>query len=94
MVKAIKQTALRMVFVLEIALFTVLYFFGAHGIQALVQLRHKNSAFEVTIADLEKEVDGLEVRLSEWDADPFYKEKVAREQLQMARKGDMVYYVR
>jgi len=28
-----------------------------------------------------------------WQTDDFFKEKVAREQLQMARKGDELFYI-
>ena len=37
---------------------------------------------------LKNEIAQLEKEMYAWQTDDFYKEKIAREQLQMARKGD------
>ena len=46
---------------------------------------------EITL--LQKEMVSLECDIASWETDDFYKEKVAREQLQMARKGDILFYI-
>jgi cell division protein FtsB len=48
---------------------------------------------EQDILVLKKEVQDLQEELVAWQTDPFYKEKVAREQLQMARPGEELFYI-
>jgi hypothetical protein len=42
---------------------------------------------------MKDEIEQLEQEIYAWQTDDFYKEKVAREQLQMARKGDELFYI-
>ena len=50
-------------------------------------------ALEMQLKQLQKEIDALEEEIYVWQTDDFYKEKIAREQLQMARKGDKLFYI-
>lgn len=91
--KKIKKIVMRSFFAFEIILFIFFYFFGAYGLQAMVQLKRENSYLLQEIVSLGQEITHLEQEINAWITDPFYKEKVAREQLQMARSGDQIYYL-
>lgn len=75
------------------------FFFGYHGwfgkygfliVRAInaeyVQLTTEINELSFAIALLEKDI-------KEWYTHPFYQEKIAREELHMARKDDEVYYI-
>ena len=88
-----KQYLLRGFFVLEILIFSGIYFFGAHGLHNVWRMQHENSTAQHALNSLQAEVNHLEDELYAWQHHPFYKEKLAREQLQMARPGEQIYYV-
>ncbi len=56
------------------------------------RLKHENFLIEAEIDQLKKLIEKLEIGIKEWQKYEFYKEKIAREELQMAREGDYIYY--
>lgn len=88
-----KRIALRIFFTLEILVFTIVYFVGPQGIQTLWRLQGENDELANQINGLHTEIDSLQGKIVAWNTHDFYKEKVAREQLQMARKGEQIYYI-
>lgn len=90
--RVVKKKILRLFFSVEVLVFTAVYLFGAHGIQTLMGLKKENNALLVDIESLKQEVVALESDIAIWQSDDFYTEKIAREQLQMAKKGDTIYY--
>ena len=48
----------------------------------------------VSTDQLQQEVKTIQEDIDLWKTDDFYKEKIAREQLQMARKGDKLFYIK
>jgi cell division protein FtsB len=91
--KEIKRTILRVFFGLELVAFTGIYFFGPHGKQRLWQLNQENVTIIAQIDSLKADVHTLEQHIVQWNTHPFYKEKIAREQLQMACKDEKIYLV-
>ncbi|MFI5332661.1 MAG: septum formation initiator family protein [Candidatus Babeliales bacterium] len=89
-----KPYLLRGFFGIEVLVFAWLYFFGAQGLHTLWRMQHEHSTAEHTLVVMQKEVNSLEHELHAWQHHPFYKEKLAREQLQMARPGEQIYYLR
>ena len=89
----IKQSILRIFFVLEIAVFICVYLLGAHGVQLILQLKKENRQLSQEIMALNTTINTLEQELFAWNATPFYKEKFAREQLQMAREGEIIFFL-
>lgn len=69
---------------LEICVFCFYYGWGDHGFKAVLRLKHENAATVAKIDRLHTEVDALNVRISDLKAYPWYKEKIAREELQLA----------
>jgi len=91
--KIYKKTILRFFFVIEIIIFLGVYFFGGNGLRYLNHLKSENNVVKYKILALKNEICKLEKDIQDWNVNDFYKEKVAREQLQMAKRGDMIYFV-
>jgi cell division protein FtsB len=93
MVKDIKKLTLRIFLALEIILFSLFYIFGSQGLQALMRLRHQNIILHNELESIQQDVKNLELELVDWRKNQFYKEKIAREQLQMARPEEDIYFL-
>ena len=88
-----KRTIMRVVFTVEVVLFGWFYYYGVGGMRDIAQLHEENSGLEQQIARAHQEIALKEQELSSWKSDPFYKEKLAREQLHMAKEGEEIYLV-
>lgn len=88
-----KRHMLRIFFMFEIVVFAGIYFFSAQGLQVLQGMQKENELVYEKITYLNNEIAVLEEEVSEWENNSFYKEKIAREELQMAKKGDEVYFL-
>ncbi len=88
-----KRHILRIVFASEVLIFVGMYLLSPHGVRALRSMQKENEQVAVKIAELQKELQTLEAEVAEWDNNSFYKEKIAREQLQMAKSSDEVYFL-
>ena len=86
-----KKLFLRAFFVVEVFLFVLFYLFGAHGLRALRSHEEKNKQIQHEIQQLTSEIKQMREELAAWQSDSFYKEKYARERLQMARKNEEIY---
>lgn len=93
MVKIYWRSFVYIFLVCECVCFLVVYYAGTDGILTMWSARQINEDKERALCMLKNEVDDLKKQLHQWDSDIFYKEKVAREQLQMARSGDTIYYL-
>ncbi len=88
-----KRWVIKLIFAGELLFFSATFFFGSHGVQALHELNKEIGLLQREIVTLEDEVVALEVDITQWRDNDFYKEKMAREQLQMARSDERVYYI-
>jgi len=88
-----KKMLMKVVLVCEMAGFGHIYFFGSNGIKSLQTHKRVVQDLKKDIMVLDEEIAQLEKEIYAWQTDDFYKEKVAREQLQMARKGDELFYI-
>lgn len=89
----IKKMLMKVLLVCEMAVFGHIYFFGSNGITSLQAQKKVVEDLKSDIMILNGEIAQLEKEIFAWQTDDFYKEKVAREQLQMARKGDELFYI-
>lgn len=89
----LKRIFMKIVLCVEMVLFGYVYFFGINGIAALQNQKLNVATLQKNIMLLNDEIARLKNEIYAWQTDDFYKEKVAREQLQMARKGDELFYV-
>lgn len=88
-----KKIFMRVLLVVEMVAFGHIYFFGRNGFNVLQNQRNGVVELQNNIVMLDQEVALLEKEIYVWQTDDFYKEKIAREQLQMARKGDELFYI-
>ena len=89
----IKKIAMRSFLVLELMAFGYIYMYGKNGMASLHKQRMILFGLEEHVMQIKNEIEVLEKEIYVWQSDDFYKEKIAREQLQMARKGDELYYI-
>jgi cell division protein FtsB len=82
---------MRIGFAGEILIFCWVYFLGQQGMRTIAHMRQENVATQHAIGMLKEDVAGLEFEIKQWQTNMAYKEKYAREQLQMARAGEFVY---
>ena len=88
-----KRILVRTFFSVEVMIFCCVYMCGKNSITSLVELQKDNRTLQGQLQEEELKIAQLEGKISQWELDPFYKEKIAREQLQMARAGEHVYYI-
>lgn len=91
--REIKRLFLRFFFGMEVVFFIGFYVCGPHGVKTLKALSNENNQLQLEITHARQEVIELEQKIVQWNTYPFYKEKIAREQLQMACKGEEIYYL-
>lgn len=88
-----KKIVVRAFLVVEIVFFVTMYFVSPDGLMAVTKRKMENKQLADSLCQLREEIKKLEIETKKWEIDPFYREKVAREQLQMARPDDEVYYI-
>jgi cell division protein FtsB len=71
---------------------TYLFIYGTHGWHKVWCLQRQLAQQQAIIAQKKQSVAQLICELDAWKYDHFYKEKVAREQLQMGRKDEIIFY--
>lgn len=86
-----KRYIARLIFSLEILIFGGFYFLGSNGIMKMVEMKESSMLLEKEIAVLSADVEELHSQIAVQKSHPFFKEKIAREQLQMARAHEEVY---
>ena len=86
-----KRTMLRLLFSAELFVFAWFYYYGSHGLHTVYDLREENVTLEHEIVAMKDALTAQEAEVVCWQTDPFYKEKLAREQLHMAKEGEQVY---
>lgn len=82
-----------LILLIEIILVTGWYFFGKQGYPQIQAMRSENKTLDERIAQSKNSIQLLEQQIADWQHYPFYKEQVAREQLQMMQPGDEIYYI-
>jgi cell division protein FtsB len=78
---------------LEVVLFFGNYFIADNGFPAIMAMQQENSQLLTEIGSIKNDLHMLEEKLIAWHSCPYYQEKIAREQLHMARKDESIYYV-
>lgn len=88
-----KKAVSRFVFMLELVVGLYLYLLGSGGIIQTAVLAHENHALERELTQLHSACTALQAQIEAWTHDSFYLEQCAREQLQMARADEEIYFV-
>lgn len=79
--------------VIQVIILTYGYVRGKNGIHIVQKLKHSTEQAAQRVVQLQHKIDVIEHEIELWDTHSFYKEKIAREHLHMARRGDVVYYL-
>ncbi len=77
--------------VVELIFFTYFYFVGDHGYKKIKELQELQENIQVSVTDMQRQVNELEKKLYDFKTYPYYKEKIIREQLQMMRDNEVIY---
>lgn len=86
-----KRLIVRIGFAAEVIVFCWVYFLGPQGMRGVWHMRRENEQAHTGVQELRADVGALEREIALLQTSAFYKEKIAREQLQMARVGDVIY---
>jgi cell division protein FtsB len=71
----------------------IYYCSGRRGVFEIRSLQELNKQLGLEVVALENRVGLLQTQIEAWSQEPFFKEKLAREQLQLAYPEDIIYYV-
>lgn len=88
-----KKMFIKILFFAEIIVYGHLYLFGSNSITTLQNQKDIVLTLKQEITQLQNNIIQLEQEIHTWNNNDFYKEKIAREQLQMARKDDELFYI-
>lgn len=88
-----KRIILRLALCAEVATFGIIYFTSPSGFKALSLLSTENQELQLRIADVEKDLARLRSEISDWGVYAWYKERMAREELQMAYPGEEIFLI-
>ena len=89
----LKRLTARVLFAGELLVFVWVYFYGAHGFFELSALREECTQIAAQKERKAADIKLLQDKIIAWNVHSFEKEKLAREQLQMARKDEIIYLV-
>ncbi len=92
--KVIKKFFFRAFLFVEVILFIYFYFFGVAGLNTRKNLNLENVKLDEKISVLKKEVEHLSSKLEDLNKYDYYKEKIARQNLQMAKKDEIIYFLK
>lgn len=88
-----KQLILRIFFITEVMLFSFIYLFGPHGMHTLQEVQSDIDQIQKKQKNITASLETLHNQIDAWQMNDFYKERAAREQLQMARDNETIYYL-
>ncbi|QQR53320.1 septum formation initiator family protein [bacterium] len=92
MQSSIKNTLNNILLLILTCIFCYIIVYGTSGIRLLQILSDAEKASKDEIIEKQQQMAYLQNQLTLWKDNPFLYEKVAREQLHMAKKQDIVYY--
>jgi len=78
---------------IEVCITAALFVFSPHGLPNLHRLTHEKKLLQQSTDTILGDIRQLQTHIAQWQSSPFYREQLAREQLQMAYADEIVYYV-
>lgn len=88
-----RSTIARTFVCLELIIWSAFYYYGDQGVRQIQQMKVINAHVQTQVVALQSDIASCQHELQQWNTFAFYKEKIARERLQMARSSDMVFYL-
>lgn len=93
MIRISKRSIPRIFLGCELFVFFGFYLLGSNGLASLLKLKKDIYQSSLQLDELKHEVTQLVETLALQSKHPFFQEKIAREQLQMARKDEEIYLI-
>lgn len=87
-----KQKIYLTLFMLEIIVLVYVYWFGKDGMHTLSTLSQEQKTIRQKNEKIAAQSERLKDKITQWQENDFFYEKVAREELNMSRKQDTIYY--
>lgn len=91
--KQLKIMVLQGLLFIEALFFGYNYLFGYQGLYQLKELKKEAQQLACEINTLKNEIASLEKQLNDWNQNQFYKERIAREKLQLAKEDEKIYFL-
>lgn len=91
MMKFEKRYVPRIFLAVEMMIFAGFYIFGSNGVKAMGALCREITNVDAHIIHLKEEIQQTRSMIALQKEHPFFQEKIAREQLQMAAPNDEIY---
>lgn len=88
-----KRSLLWLLVGIESVIFLMTYLFGSHGVRKAHILKKELAQVQEQKVIIESEIGELTKTIHQWKTNDFYAEKLAREQLQMARPTEQLYVI-
>jgi cell division protein FtsB len=86
-----RQMVLLTIIVLSMLYFSISLVFGDMGLFKYIELNRTRKNLEKQITDIHKQNEQLRVQLKALKEDPFYKEKIAREEYGLSRSDEYIF---
>lgn len=77
-----------------IGVFSYYLFFNKKGIKKYLRLKKQQQSEKIEIAELNQEIQKLNIALNDWHENPYAKEKAAREELHMVYPNEKIYFIK
>lgn len=89
----LRTRALVLFFTVELCLITYYLLYSQQGAYAIWQTYQESLDAQARVVQLQQDIKKLEEQRVLWQHYPYYREKIARQQLNMARTTDTVFYI-
>lgn len=89
----IGYSILKVVLIFESVVMLGIITLGPYSIMIIKKQEQREAEYLQITHTLNEQILELTQQIEAWNTDPFYKEKIAREQLQLARPNDEIYFV-
>jgi len=86
------ERVLYAILLIEFVIFCYMYYWGAHGLKYLVEIKKQRIEKMQIIDELQNTYEELQDTIDDFSNSAFLKEKFARERLYMKKDGDMIYF--
>ncbi|MFA6065842.1 MAG: septum formation initiator family protein [Candidatus Babeliaceae bacterium] len=88
-----KKFIIPLFLLVEIIFFGVYYVYAPHGLSYLIKFSQENNDMRMTMRDIQHDIEVLTGQVQDSTTFAYYKEKIAREQLQMMLPNEQVFYI-
>jgi cell division protein FtsB len=89
----LEKRLLRIFIACEFLLFAFYYIRGANGLNTILQLKQENKKLTQNIDQIKQEISSMKIENENWEKYPWYREQIARQDLQMAYPDEEIFLI-